>query len=154
MALKPGETHWTTNPDLVFRAPSVEELEELEVKHFGALYGEVFTRKNIRRLFEKLTYHGAYLDGKLIGACYCYSGDGLTCIDGLIVDNAYRRRYVATSLISHVKNMCANTVLFLHADEDDTPKEMYEKLGFETVDKRYEYLCTDLGVICPGKEDA
>ena len=30
-------------------------------------------------------------------------------------------------------------------NEDDTPKEMYEKMGFETVDKLYEYTCLDLG---------
>ena len=30
--------------------------------------------------------------------------------------------------------------MFLHADADDTPKEMYRKMGFESVDELYEYL--------------
>ena len=144
MVLKSKEKSWVTNPDLEIHSPSVDELEELEVKHYGRLWGEDFTRRNIRRLYEKLTYHGAYLEGKLIGTCYSFCNDGLTCLDGLHVDDAYRKRYVATSLISHVKNTYPNTILFLHAEEDDTPKEMYEKMGFETVDKLYEYLCTDL----------
>lgn len=30
--------------------------------------------------------------------------------------------------------------MFLHADADDTPKEMYGKMGFETIDQMYEYV--------------
>ena len=148
MVLDSSERNWKTNPDLVFCAPSVEELEELEVKHYGQLWGEDYARRNIRRLYEKLTYHGAYLEGKLIGTCYSFSNDGLTSIDGLLGDDAYRNRYVATSLISHVIDSYPDTILFLHAEEDDTQKEMYEKMGFETVAKRYEYLCTDLKELC------
>ena len=151
MLLKSSGMNWTTNPELAFCTPPLEELEELEVKHFGSLYGEDFTRRNIRHQYEKLTYHGAYLDGTLVGACYSYSSDGFTCIDGLIVDESYRKRRIATSVIEHVKRSFPDTLLFLHADEDDTPKEMYEKLGFETIDKLYEYLCTDISVLCPDK---
>ncbi|MCR4615267.1 MAG: GNAT family N-acetyltransferase [Clostridiales bacterium] len=148
MLLRSGETNWTVNPAVTFRTPSIKELEELEVKHFSSLYGEDFTRRNIRRLYEKLKYHGAYLDGTLVGACYSFCSDGLTCIDGLIVDEAYRKKYVATSLIAYVKDSYPDTILFLHADDDDTPKEMYTKMGFETVDKLYEYLCTDISILC------
>ena len=34
-------------------------------------------------------------------------------------------------------------ILYLHADSEDTPKELYAKMGFQAVDKLYEYLCTD-----------
>ena len=144
MALRTDGARWRTNPDLNFGKPTVDEVEELEVKHFGQQYGEGFARRNIRRNYEKLTYQGAYLDGKLVGACYCFSSEGSTCIDGLIVDEGYRKRYVATSLIAHIRDSYPGTVLFLHADEDDTPREMYEKMGFETIDRLYEYLCSDL----------
>ena len=144
MLLKSNDVNWTTNPSLTFCTPPLKELEELEVKHFGSVYGEDFTRRNARRQYEKLTYHGAYLDGVLVGSCYSFCSDGLTCIDGLIVDEAYRKRRVGTSLIAYVKRSFPDTILFLHADEDDTPKEMYEKMGFETIDKLYEYLSTDI----------
>ena len=147
MVLRSCGTGWMTNPSLIFGTPSIKELEELEVKHFGSLYGEDFTKRNIRRQYEKLTYHGAYLDGKLVGSCYSFCSDGLVCIDGLIVDSEYRKRYVATSLIAHIKDSYPDTILFLHADEDDTPKEMYEKMGFKTIDRLYEYLCTDISTL-------
>jgi len=33
--------------------------------------------------------------------------------------------------------------MYLHADEDDTPKEMYRKLGFSNVKTAFTYLMTD-----------
>ena len=140
MVLRSAGQGWKTNPELVFHVPSLSELEDIERRHFGPLYGEDFTRRNIRRLYEKLTFHGAYLDGKLVGAGYSFSDSGFTCIDGLIVDAAYRKRCVATSLIKHIKESCPDTILFLHADDDDTPKDMYLKMGFEISDRLYEYF--------------
>ena len=146
MVLRSAGQGWKTNPALVFHAPSLSELEdmedllELERKVFGPVYGEDFTHRNIRRLYEKLTFHGAYLDGKLVGAGYSFSDSGFTCIDGLIVDTAYRKRCVATSLIKHIKESCPDTILFLHADDDDSPKDMYLKMGFEISDRLYEYF--------------
>ena len=120
------------------------ELEEIEVKHFGPLYGEDFSRRNIRRLYGKLTFHGAYFDNRLIAACHSFSADGITGIDGLIVDQAYRRQYAASSLLGHIKAAHPADLLILHADNEDTPKEMYLKMGFQIVDRLYEYLKTDL----------
>ena len=140
MVLRSAGQGWKTNPELVFHVPSLSELEDIERRHFGPLYGEDFTRRNIRRLYEKLTFHGAYLDGKLVGAGYSFSDSGFTCIDGLIVDTAYRKRCVATSLIKHIKESCPDTILFLHADDDDSPKDMYLKMGFEISDRLYEYF--------------
>lgn len=31
-------------------------------------------------------------------------------------------------------------VRILHADADDIPKKMYEKMGFQEVARQYEYL--------------
>ena len=130
---------WRMNSKVRFQAPSLEELEIIEVKHFGPLYGEDFSRRNVRRLYERLQYHGAYIGEKLAGACYSFSADGMTCIDGLIVDEDFRHRYIATSLIAHIAEVYDGDTLFLHADEDDTPKEMYRKMGFAVTDRLYEY---------------
>ena len=144
MALLEKETHWKHNEGLTFRTPALSELEEIEVKHFAPLYGEDFTRRNIRRLYGTLDYHGAYFEDRLIAACHSFSADDITGIDGLIVDQAYRRRYAASSLLGHIKAAHPADLLILHADNDDTPKEMYLKMGFQIVDRLYEYLRTDL----------
>ena len=144
MVLKNKACQWKQNSDLVFRAPTLPELTDIEVKHYGKVYGEDFCRRNMARLFDKFTYHGAYIGNHLVGACYSYTDDNMTCIDGLIVDEDFRKQYIATSLIAHIKELHPNDTLLLHADMEDTPKDMYIKMGFEIVDKLYEYSCQDL----------
>ena len=113
---------WKTNPDVSIKAPDADQLEQHELKYYGPLYGDDFTVRNNRNLREKLTYLGAYLGGKLVGDCYIFASDGYVCMDGLLVDEDFRHQY---------------------ADSEDTPKELYAKMGFQAVDKLYEYLCTD-----------
>ena len=147
MMLNDCDAKWKYHDALVFKTPSVREAQEIEVKHYGPIYGEDFSRRNIKRLFEVLEYHGAYLNERLVGICYSYTDDGMTCIDGLLVDNEYRNQYVATSLMAHIREIYPNTQLMLHAELDDSPKDMYLKMGFEIVDKLYEYSCTDISII-------
>ena len=135
---------WHVNDEIIIKEPNYKDIIAIELKHFGQMYGEDFTVRNADELFEFLDFRGAYIDGKLVGPYYFYSSNGFTCIDGLIVDEDYRNRYVATTLLKHAVNEAAGDVVFLHADEDDTPKEMYEKLGFREVDRLYEYLATDI----------
>ena len=71
----------------------------------------------------------------------------MTCIDGLLVGNEYRNQYVATSLMAHIRETYPDAQLMLHAELDDSPKDMYLKMGFEIVDKLYEYSCTDISII-------
>ena len=144
MYLSDQESDWIINEGISLRTPELPELEELEVKHFGALYGEDFSARNVRRLYEKLDFHGAYLGERLAGACYSFSADGFTCIDGLIVDNGHRNRRIATTILDRIRKAHPDDVLILHADSGDTPKEMYAKLGFEIIDRLYEYICTDI----------
>lgn len=150
MELKADLQNVERNPELQFFVPSIDELEGLEVSHYGLVYGECFTRRNIRRLYEKLRFHGAYLDNELVGSCYTFSGDGFICLDGLLVDIDHRHQRIATSLIAHVWDMAGDKTIYLHADKDSEVRQMYEKLGFREVGRRYEYLCTDL-IVLKGK---
>ena len=136
---------WKINPAVSIGAPDFEQLERNELRYYGPLYGEDFTLRNNRRLREKLTYHGAYLDGELAGSCYTWSAGGYTCLDSLLVDSAFRHRYVASTLLRAMAEQARRegTVLYLHADPEDTPKDMYARMGFQVVDRVYEYLCTD-----------
>ena len=135
---------WIVNDKIDIREPGYKDIMEIERKHFGPVYGEDFTLRNADHLYEYMDFRGAYLGEKLVGSYYFYSTDGYTCVDGLIVDADYRGRYIATTLLKHAVREAAGNVVFLHADKDDTPKEMYEKMGFREVDRLYEYLSTDI----------
>lgn len=149
MTLRSACDGWRQNPRVTFGTPTLPEAEALEVRHYGPVYGEDFTRCNLRRLFGALTYHGAYLDGRLAGMCYTFEHEGCVCLDGLLTDETCRGQGVATTLLRRLAKQNEGKLLFLHADADDTPRQMYEKLGFCTVDTLYEYLCPDLALLCP-----
>jgi len=58
---------------------------EIELKHFGPIYGKDFTIRNVDHLYEYMDFRGAYPGEKLVGAYYFYSANGYTCLDGFIV---------------------------------------------------------------------
>lgn len=70
-------------------------------------------------------------------------------MDSLLIDEDFRHQYIATTLVKHIaeKAQERGAVLYLHADPEDTPKDMYAKMGFQAVDKLYEYLCTDFSKV-------
>ena len=140
---------WKCNPDVIIHDSAssgvLADLLQIDIETFASDYGEDFIRRRDARYVKKAMetqgfhYYVAYLDGKLAGSCYAYAIDGYVVMDALVVREAFRKRYVATTLMKHIASQFKEE-MFLHADADDTPKEMYRKMGFETVDELYEYL--------------
>lgn len=138
-----------SNPDVIIYDSAsgdvLADLLKIDIETFASDYGEDFIRRRDARYVKKAMkipgfhYYVAYLDGKPAGACYAYAIDGYVVMDALVVREAFRKRYVATTLMKHIASQFKEE-MFLHADADDTPKEMYRKMGFETVDELYEYL--------------
>lgn len=140
---------WKCNPDVVIHDSAysdvLADLLQIDIETFASDYGEDFIRRRDARYVKKAMetpgfhYYVAYLDGKVAGSCYACAIDGYVVMDALVVREAFRKRYVATTLMKHIASQFKEE-MFLHADADDTPKEMYRKMGFETVDELYEYL--------------
>ena len=137
---------WAVDPKVSVKSPDPCKLERLELQCFGAVCGNDFVVRNNRRLREKVPYLGAYLGGRLVGSCYMYVTDGYACVDSLMVDEDFRRRHVATTLLKHaVENARGSrAVPYLHVAAEGATKNIYARLGFRVVDKAYEYVCTDL----------
>ena len=140
---------WKCNPDVIIHDSTssdvLADLLQIDIETFASDYGEDFIRRRDARYVKKAMetpgfhYYVAYLDGKVAGSCYACAIDGYVVMDALVVREAFRKRYVATTLMKHIASQFKEE-MFLHADADDTPKEMYRKMGFETVDELYEYL--------------
>lgn len=64
-------------------------------------------------------------------------------IDNLYVEKKYRKKGVASSIISFAIKEFEKKFIILVADSYDTPKYMYEKIGFEHVSSRVSYLKTE-----------
>lgn len=131
------------NDRVAIKTVTLQDLNAIEIKHYGKLYGEAFLRRRNKCFLSKakendnFNYYGAYINNKIAGVCYAYTYRDYTCLDSLLVDKRYRHKYVASTLIKYVKD--SSEFLFLHADNDDTPKKMYMKFGFKQLSKKYEY---------------
>lgn len=146
---KENMARWKSNPDVIIYDSAsgdvLADLLKIDIETFASDYGEDFIRRRDARYVKKAMetpgfhYYVAYLDRKPVGSCYACAIDGYVVMDALVVREAFRKRYVATTLMKHIVSQFKEE-MFLHADADDTPKEMYRKMGFETVDELYEYL--------------
>lgn len=87
------------------------------------------------RLFsdESVTFLLAWLNGEPAGSCIMIKSDEGLELDDLFTLEAYRNKGVATSLLAFIaeKASAEQTIVFLVADAEDTPKEMYKKAGFK-----------------------
>ena len=126
----------------------IEELIDIEIKYYGPSYGEDFCRRRWIRYYEKaledngLDIYVALKEDKVVGYCYSYYSHNIVCVDGLLVVKEMRKQYVASSMLKHIAHQY-HCPIMLHASEDETPKEMYKKLGFETKEILIDYLLLD-----------
>ncbi|MDO4813640.1 MAG: GNAT family N-acetyltransferase [Gemella sp.] len=65
-------------------------------------------------------------------------------IDNLYVEKKYRKKGIASTLISYAIKKFEKKFIILVADSNDTPKYMYEKIGFDQISTRISYLKNEL----------
>ncbi|MCR4660506.1 MAG: GNAT family N-acetyltransferase [Clostridia bacterium] len=125
-----------------------DDILMLETKYYGKEYGVDFTARKIFRYFAKiqedngLNYFVCYFNNKIIGYCYTYYDKKVVALDGLLIDEPYRHKNVATNLISYIKNYY-NCPIYLHADLQETAKDIYTKIGFEILYRKHDYYKVD-----------
>lgn len=96
--------------------------------------------QDLKATKENPNYHwiAAYLGDEVVGLCHALCHSDCVEVDDLVVASHVRKQYVATTMFCYIAEHFKGQ-LYLHADEDDTPKEMYAKMGFTTVDTCWEY---------------
>jgi GNAT superfamily N-acetyltransferase len=75
----------------------------------------------------------ARVDGVPAGRCELYLGDGVAQVEDVGTLEAYRGRGLARAAVLRAvreARAAGCDLIFLHADEDDWPRHLYEKLGF------------------------
>lgn len=77
----------------------------------------------------------AYLrPGMAVGACDLFSWDGWGRVDSVVTHPMFRRRGVATALVSHAVTaslQAGNAVTYLFTEAGGAGEQVYRKLGFE-----------------------
>jgi ribosomal protein S18 acetylase RimI-like enzyme len=132
------------------RAPpqhAVAELDADDVSRFteqqlrqgdglsGQAIGELAESKHV------LARSGARFFGvrerqRVVSACELYVGDGVAQIESVVTDAAHRNRGLARAIVLRAADegrRAGAALVFLQAEEDDWPKHLYTRLGFDTV---------------------
>lgn len=84
-----------------------------------------------------------YYDNIPVGHCELFIKDNVAKIEDFVVLDEYQRRGIGTTVMQHLikEAIHANCeLIYLVADEDDTPKEMYMNMGFSKIYDRYGML--------------
>ena len=137
--------NWKENGEIEIRDIQTSDISSdlLDVSSVPVPYQEAAYR-NMQMVLqcakEDPNYHWlcAYQNGVRTGSVYALYHQGFVEMDDLWVEPEYRNRYIATTLMKYIVKTFGGT-LYLHADASATPKDMYARMGFETVETVYDY---------------
>jgi len=139
---------WKTNPEVEIRELSKHKIGKdiinLEMENYASVYGEDFTLRKIHRHLtiaernKKMDFICAYINNVIAGYLFVWTDSDCVGIDDLIVSSQFRNKRVATSLLKYAVSLAP--FAYLHAASDDTPKDMYYKLGFRVSGTKYCYF--------------
>jgi ribosomal protein S18 acetylase RimI-like enzyme len=85
------------------------------------------------------------IEGEVAGWCELFSDQGMGQIENVGTYSRFRGRGVARSVVVRgleESKATGHNMHFLLADDEDWPKELYTRLGFEPVGYIYEFLRT------------
>jgi ribosomal protein S18 acetylase RimI-like enzyme len=91
----------------------------------------------------RLRSFGASAEGELASYCDLYSDGATAQIEHVSTLKRFRGRGLATSVVLRALEVAraeGHDLVFLLTDADDWPKELYSKLGFETIGERFALL--------------
>ena len=74
--------------------------------------------------------------------CVLYEEDGIGQVDDVVTAEPYRRRGYARAVVSAATRASlesGNEITFLVADDEDWPKDLYTRLGYEAIGRRFEF---------------
>ena len=114
-----SEAGLRSSPGL-FSDDTIDQLARL-----GSVYAEVGAR-----------FFGVEAGGQIVAACDLYQDGGTAQIESVMTLEAHRNRGYAGALVLHAlaeARRAGAGLVFLLAEEDDWPKALYAKLGFDQI---------------------
>ena len=86
------------------------------------------------------------MDGEVGAYCELYSDGQTAQIENVFTLDRFRKRGLARAVVSKALEVAqGHELIFLIADQDDWPKELYRKLGFDDVGLIWEFILPRAG---------
>lgn len=126
-------------------AQDVKDMADMEMALDGERIGEDFCRRRSERrgrVYISQSGPDCYIcrhNGVPVGYCTLFMHEGTAKIEDFCVLPEYQRKGFGTSILDSLINTALSKgakTIYLVTDEDDTPKEMYKKLGFSKVGEK------------------
>ncbi len=125
----------------------VREAEAVELRHLWAegirraqedeeVVQQLVAWKDVIAKAVPTRYYVAEAEGKIVAYCEFYSEGGIGQFEAVMTREPYRNRGLASALVLKSLEQSradGNALTFLIALENDWPRKLYERLGFEPV---------------------
>jgi GNAT superfamily N-acetyltransferase len=88
-------------------------------------------------------YFAARADGEIASKSELYSEGNVAQVEDVSTLEAFRKRGLARAVVHHVTELAlaeGHELVFLVADADDWPRELYAKLGYDPMGISYEFM--------------
>jgi len=103
-----------------------------------------YTRKYPNKSFIHFVF---YLDSHLVGIGSCYYDKHIAIIHNIGVVDSYRRKGFGTeivhAIVQHIEEKICLPDILLQCDGGGYIEDMYKKIGFKNVYRRFGYVCKD-----------
>jgi predicted GNAT family acetyltransferase len=102
---------------------------------------EVVARASNARFF------GAKAGGEYVSVCELYLGSGSAQIEAVMTLTEHRGKGLATAVVLaalEAADSLGSDLVFLTADAEDWPKELYARLGFDPIGYIYDFTVPDV----------
>jgi len=126
-----GEVSWEE-----LRPTVVEQLRREPYATSEAVVQQLTDRHDVEAAATHEREFGARVDGRIVSYCHLYSDGIVAQIEEVGTLEEYRNRGLASSVVLAALDTALaerHELVFLVADEDDWPKAMYARLGFDVV---------------------
>ena len=97
----------------------------------------------LRQTAVAVRYFAVREDGRLVSECSLFSDGEVAQVESVQTLEPYRGRGYASAIVARAIREAEATgheLIFLLADDEDWPKELYAKLGFESVGRVWEFV--------------
>ena len=112
--------------EAIWTEPSVDDEETVR---------QLVLQRQVVQRAVATRYFGAVVDGRVASYCQLYSDGETAQIEDVLTLPEFRGRGLATAVVAKALAEASreHAFVFLLADADDWPKDLYRKLGFESV---------------------
>ena len=97
----------------------------------------------------------AFVDGEPVSSCELYSDGETGQIEGVLTLEEHRNRGLGIAIVLlalQEAKRAGHDMIFLIAEDDDWPKELYTKLGFDPIGRTHEFKISDVSKIGQPKD--